>query len=66
MRHGRTAVRIAQVIEDDELNVDEEEFHFDDAYDPALDEIVVRGINRMMLVDRTTGAEVWRGPVEDQ
>ena len=29
-------------------------------------EVAVRGSNCMMLVDRTTGKEVWRGPQEDR
>jgi len=57
-------IRIARVIEDDE--VDDERFHYDEEYDPYTQEVAVRGSNCMMLVDRDTGKEVWRGLQEDR
>jgi len=61
MRHGR-AVRIARPIADDEI---EDDYRFDEAYAIHGREMWMRGIDRVTLVDRDSGAEIWRGPVED-
>ncbi len=52
MKHGRS-IRVVRPLQDEEL-----------AYDVS-EEIVVRNSHLTLLLDRETGEELWRGPLQE-